>query len=122
MKLCRSRRERVHIKYAIYKSSGDTPTEARHYFGFDNIEVHAVTVEDCLQRAEKIYKDFQDLKKRLCYGLSDEDTSEDDSGSDRDSDVGFQSEVIKLDDHMVIQILSDSDYNWFEVAEKIAVL
>ena len=123
MKLAQSRRERECIKYAAFKSAGLTATETRRRYGMTT----ATEIEQCIQRAEEIYKVFHDLAttqdKALMdsYGIADDSDSSGESDSQVESamDVGNSELVDCLDDQALLQIFGNSNYNWFEVVEQV---
>ena len=59
--IAQSDRERTCMRYAIYKSSGMTPTGVRHKYGFSNISDHAKEVEDALSDIQKIHESISKL-------------------------------------------------------------
>lgn len=66
----KSDRERMCLKYAIYKSSGLSSTAARRMYGFEHMSVRAEEVEEKLLKSSKSVKpllSLPQLKKRLCY-------------------------------------------------------
>ena len=52
--LCQSHRERESIRYAVFKASGFTSTQAHTQFGFQNMTQRAKNVEDSLSHAHYI--------------------------------------------------------------------
>lgn len=59
--ITQSERERECIRYAIYKTSGATPTEARRLYGFQNMKARAAHVETCIKEAQEIYEAVESL-------------------------------------------------------------
>lgn len=54
LKLARSDIERVCIRYAVHKSSGLSETQARKWFGFENMSRQCSRVQDALAEAQSI--------------------------------------------------------------------
>ena len=59
--LCQSDRERESIRYAVFKVSGFTSTQARTQFGFQNMTQRAKKVEDSLSHAHYIHTAIEKL-------------------------------------------------------------
>ena len=82
-------------KYAVYKSSGITPTQARLRYGLDNVAARASRVESSITEAEEIIKAYDDIyqiqKKALvasdCYQDYDTDNSSEEEGSSEETDA-----------------------------------
>ena len=55
MLISESERERQCIRYAVFKSSCTTPSEARRKYGFDRMDEKAAQVEACIKQAEEIH-------------------------------------------------------------------
>lgn len=93
--LAQSDGERECIKYAVFKSSGLTPTAARKFYGFQDVTKRIEKVEQALSEALHIRKAIQDLAEMkdkailLSQGIdlpescsSSEDLESDDSCND----------------------------------------
>ena len=91
--ICQSDRERECIRYAIYRSSGVTATQARKQFGFEHMNQRSKRVEEALKHAQYIRQAIDklartkeiavlralgiDLTESDCDTSSDESTDED---------------------------------------------
>lgn len=123
-------KERECIKYAVYKSSGITPTQARLKYGLGNMAVRASRVESCVAEAEEIIKAYDDIyqiqRKALLdsdyYQDNDSNNSREDEGSSEDDDARASCASLSnklpdtaplTDDDMLVNVLSMSQYNWF---------
>ena len=141
--LATSDRERECIRYALFKASGMTQTQARREFGFENMDDRAIEVEACLHEAQKIREAIDDLasiqdKALLAtFGVlsdsddplstSDEgeiDTSEDFPNTLKDSETATPdnstntlNSIVSVEEFK--SLLTASKYNWFEVVEII---
>ena len=128
-----SDKERECIKYAVYKSSGYTPTRARREYGLDNMANRASKVESSISDSIEImhaYDDLLEIQERTlvdCYGkdeiiddtadLSDESSEENSvtDGSQGDED----SMAVSLSKSALLDILIQSEYNWFTFIEQL---
>ena len=121
LKLTQSERERKCIRYAVYKASGASPSEARRLFGFEDMRSRALHVEACIKEAEEIYRAVDDLAH--CQDQAVLDTYEIESSSveeSSDDETEFNSSSIpSMDYSSLASLLMESDYNWFEFVEKI---
>ena len=86
------------IKYAVFKTSGATPSEARHWLGKDKAVLDTLGIESTSSSSSED---------------SDEETDYSDSESLRDS-----SEIMP-NHSLLTQALSASNFNWFEFREKV---
>ena len=57
LRITQTERERECIRYAIYKTSGATPTEARQLYGFENTRL----VDTCIKEMKEIYEAAESL-------------------------------------------------------------
>ena len=55
-RLTQSEREGELIRYAIYKTSGATPTEMRHTLGFEKMQARAERIVSSIKEAEELYE------------------------------------------------------------------
>ena len=89
-----SEKERECIKYAIYKSSGITPTQARLRFGLENMATRASKVESSIAEASEIITAYDEITKLQvkaladCYGQCNESSS----SSAENSEVGSEAD------------------------------
>ena len=88
LSITESDRERKGLRYAIFKSSGMTPTAIRRRYGFEHMSVHAEDVELTLSKIQQIHEAISELAstedKALLqsFGLAEIDSS-----SEEKSDV-----------------------------------
>lgn len=59
--LAQSERERESMKYAIYKASGMTPSQARRQLGFEHMDERVKKVEEAAQSALEIKETFEEM-------------------------------------------------------------
>lgn len=88
--ITQSERERELLRYAVYKTSGATPTEARRWLGFENMKSHAAHVESCIQEVQEIYEAVESLAQSQDKALLDTlgiqcNSSSESSGEETDS-------------------------------------
>ena len=141
--LATSDRERECSRYALFKASGMTQTQARREYGFENMDARATEVEKCIVEASKIRKAIdelaciQDKAFLVTLGvLSDSDdpvssSDEDDavspdsvpstslkgaSNAQNDSPNTLSS-IVSME--MFKSLLTASKFNWFQVVERI---
>ena len=141
--LATSDRERECIRYALFKGSGMTQTQARREYGFENMDARALEVEACSVQAQEIRKAIdnlacvQDKAFLSTLGvLSDSDDSdssinEDDADNldcfhsisveemtdDPNDFTNSFSGIVSLE--MFKSILAASKYNWFDIVERV---
>ena len=140
LKITRSDRERECIRYAVYKASGATPTEARRLYGFDNMRTRAAHVETFLKEAQELYEAVDDMAriqdKALLdsMGLSNSSCSSDASSGEEsdflppcDSCLHFdngksveESKPVPSNSSLAVT-LAESDFNWFEFVERVSI-
>lgn len=56
-----NKRERIRIRYAVYKASNLTPTQAKLHLGFDNMTHRAVSVQECIDEVKAINEAYIQL-------------------------------------------------------------
>lgn len=132
LSIAQSERERECVKYAVYKASSITPSQARRQFGLENMKMRALHVEECIQKAQEIREAVEELaadqdKAMLdAFGacgtelgiLEHEDFSSE--GSDIDaSDMIEQSTSALPDDACLIDLLRSSEFNWFNFVDRV---
>ena len=127
--LTQNERERELIKYAVYKTSGATPSEARRWLGIENMRSRAARIESSIQEVQEIYEavdmlaSSQDKAVLDTLGIestsssSSESSDEETDRSDCDS-LGDSSETM-LDHSLLTQALIESNFNWFEFHENV---
>ena len=134
LNLAQSDRERQCIRYAVFKASGITPTQARRIYGFDSISQSASKVDEAIHDAQKIREAIQDISAiqdealLMQFGFvkqegssSSEDELECEScGEDNLFDDCQPSRSLEedfdLSEDYLREVLNQSDYNWFEVS------
>ena len=119
--ITQSERERECIRYAIYKSSGATPTKARRLYGFQNMEARAAHVETCI-KAQEIYEAVESLTQNQDQALLDTlgiESSSDESSDEDCSDSCDTTDINIPDYSSLATILRESKYNWFQFVERV---
>ena len=85
--IAQSDRERLLIKYSVYKASGLSPTAARRYYGFDNICQRAEKLEHAVQQIKQIRTSVLELamdrEKAIAHSLGVLSDSSDSSSDDQ---------------------------------------
>ena len=137
LSIVKGEKERECVRYAVYKCSGLTQTQARNHFGLENMEARAFTVESCIKEAKEITNELDDIVSDQCqalldcYGLTSIDEQEllmgDSDESDYDDDFVDNEELSSSipqvestpNDDMLMKTLVDCDYNWFEFVEQL---
>ena len=134
--ICQSDRERECIRYAIYRSSGVTATQARKQFGFEHMNQRSKRVEEALKHAQYIRQAIDKLARTKeiavlrALGIdlteSDCDTSSDES-TDEDEDEQLEPCNLSLTDQTdsnfrlrndlsgVTDLIKASHFNFFEI-------
>lgn len=140
LKITQSDRERECIRYAVYKASGATPTEARRLYGFDNMRTRAAHVETCLKEAQELYEAVDDMAriqdKALLdsMGLSNSSCSSDASSGEESDFLPPCDSCLHFDNGKSVEeskpvpsnfslavTLAESDFNWFEFVERVSI-
>ena len=132
LSIAQSEREKECIRYAAYKASSITPSQARRKFGLESMRTRAVRVETCIQEAQEIQVAVaalaadQDKAILDTFGVcgtelsspeSDECSSE---GSDVDASVTIEQCTTSLpDDQHLIELLRMGEYNWFDFVDRV---
>ena len=124
LSITESDRERKCLRYAIFKSSGMTPTAIRRRYGFEHMSVRAEDVEQTLSKIQQIHEAISELAsiedKALIqsFGLAEIDLS-----SEEESDVEEGNEVLEP---LVLPVSADIkemlrryNFNWFELIENL---
>ena len=137
--LAQSDRERECIKYAVYKSSGLTPTVARRLYGYEDTTKRTNEVDKAIEERKQIQENIEMLTKAkdkailLSHGIvpSSSDCSDGDMTSGRSSDEcssEFIASEVSQDlaaaviDYTTVplqEIVEGSNSNMFQVAEQI---
>ena len=124
MLISESERERQCIRYAVFKSSCTTPSEARRKYGFDRMDEKAAQVEACIKQAEEIHREIDELARTQDKAFLESLGIQDDSSSESDGDVEMEVDStdkrISLPDIATLHnLLSASQHNWFEFVERV---
>ena len=120
--LAQSDRERLLVKYAVFKTSGLSPTAARKYYGFDQIRQRAHDIEEAIQQIKQIrstvFEMALDREKALAvsYGIGTSDSSSDDESNDTFLPQVDFSSLVPLSD-----IISSSNSNFFDIVDKVEI-
>ena len=128
--LAQSDRERETISYAVYKASGITPNQAQKHFGLSNMVPRALEVEKSITEVKEIrdavdnLANTQDSALLATYGIFDdsEESSNCSSSENESSDelaVDENKQKFSLSDDILFETLKMSEYNWFELVERI---
>ena len=123
--LAQSDRERACIRYAVYKASGLSATQARKHFGFQNMPERCKQVEEALKEAQTIRECIESLSycqehamlKSFGIQVSDSDESSDEES---ESPSCLSPSFSLPSDEKLLQILTDSQFNWFELVSKVS--
>ena len=125
LNISNSDRERSCLRYAIYKASGMSTTQARKRYGFQNIS----EVEKVIEDVQSIHEAITDLarieEKALLVSCGVEVVN-----SSSESDISCDESEIVVDKHSTVEdvikaiddvpkLLETCDYNWFEVLRKV---
>ena len=133
--LAQSDHERECIKYAVFKSSGLSPSAARRFYGLTEMARRTAGVEQAITEAERLHEVIDDLAATqdkallLSYGIhctssssSDSDSEETQSGADLAlTDIPGDppsSKAVNLTTLPLQDIVEKSKSNFFHVAEE----
>ena len=134
LSFAQSDRERQCIRYAVVKASGISFTAARRRYGFSSISQSVAKIEEAISDAMKIKEAIhdisviQDCSLLMQFGLVDQESS---SSSEDESEVvspdedfiyarqTFPREICNLPEDYIRDVLKQSDYNWFEVCDRL---
>jgi hypothetical protein len=131
-------REKECIRYAIYKCSNMTQTQAKKQFGLENMNARAAEVESSMKKAEEITTEIKELVNIQCQALynycglssvTDESVSTDDSDCDEFDLEEFDDSTLVLQENeaanpcedFLMNMLVSSNYNWFEFIEQLEI-
>ena len=134
--LAQSDRERECIKYAVFKSSGLSPSAARKFYGLTEMARRTAGVEQAIAEAEQLHEMIDDLAATqdkallLSYGIhstssssSDSDSEETRSGADLAlTDIPKDLPTSKAVNWTTVplqDIVEKSKSNFFHIAEEI---
>lgn len=123
LSLANSDRERQSLRYAIFKASGMSQTEARCKFGFESMSKRAEKVEQVLEETETIREAIDDLARTQDKVLletmgiagevsSDEESNESDTEECTEPSQDVSCEILKTS-------LESSNFNWFECIDQL---
>ena len=132
LSVCTSDQERAYLRYAVFKASGLSATQARKHFGFQNITKHTKNVEEALERCQSIRNSIEKLaniqEKSLLISLGipvQSDTEESDEESNDSADSLSDAEVCPTGCEKtlpcLLEIIKKSNFNWFEIMEVLTV-
>ena len=127
--LCQSDRERECVRFAVFKASGLSATQARKQFGFENMTQRTKKVEDVIAHVEYIRTAIEKLAmtKELavlrnlgltCNDKESSDSENEDSGS-CDEDGQSLTTCEDVTPQELTSLVQESQLNWFEIAEKL---
>ena len=121
--ITQTEREKELIRYAVYRSSNVTSSQARRLFGFENVHELSRKIQDCIQQTKKVYEDVNDLAVARCEAVI-ETYAISSSSDDEDSDLhnaadscdqgsfGGMSQPLP-DTNSLVSCLKESNLNWF---------
>ena len=139
-------KERECIRYAVYKASNLTPTQAKLHFGLDSMKSRALKVQECIDEVKKIDKAYSDLARTQelalfnCYGVESSEFLSPEVFSEEEPDLSDTEREGKShsvdtygltqsdtdnhslgtpDDSELFSALYQSGYNWFELVERL---
>ena len=117
--LAQSDRERECLRYAIFKSSGLTPSGARRKFGFERMAERSAEVERCIKETEEIRRSCEELASVRLKALktSTDSSSEDESEGELPTSTCLELSADKLRSFAIV--LKDSQFNWFEFYQRL---
>lgn len=132
LRLAQSDRECKSIRYAVYKASGVSVTQARKHFGFENMSERGRKVEEALSSAQAIREYVESLSNTQeqamlkSFGIypsgsgSDSESESDFEGVENESEP-IQSTLTSLPSNQeLLQILKNLQFNWFEFVCRVS--
>ena len=130
LNVCTSDRERAYLRYAVFKASGLSATQAHKRFGFQSITKHAKNVEEALERCQFIRNSIDKLanvrEKSLLISLgipvqSDSEESDEESNDDYADSMDDSGNTSNRALSPLLEIVKKSNFNWFEIMEVLTV-
>ena len=115
LRLAESGRERELLRYAIYKSSGLTPSMAKRHFGFEKMNERSTKVEKCMEEAKAIHVACDEMVKVKLKALRMSGELELESSSSSGGEIKLTPEEVS---EFTVAI-REAQFNWFEFAERI---
>ena len=134
--IAQSDHERQCIRYAVFKASGVTLTQARKKFGFENMGKKAQHVEVCINSNRAIREAIDDLATTedeallASFGifpdnniitLDSEDSDSLSLSTLSETEEGFEAVAAAAEDALSLenfkQIVCGCQYNWFDIVE-----
>ena len=133
LQLAQSNRERGLLRYAVCKASGLSATAARRHFGFEGMKAHTAKVNECIEEAQAIREAVEQLAEvqeeatLASLGIvKDTESSSSSSSEPLDSEVSMDESTKEgacsfkgLEKSMILNLLHESCYNWFEFVEQL---
>ena len=122
--LCQSDRERECIRYAFFKSSGMSATQARKSFGFERMVSRSKKVEQAIEHARYIRSSVEKLSKikekavQRNLGIDFDDDSSSDEAFEEPSTLPLLTQE-ELNVEEMTKLVKDSLFNWFEIDERL---
>ena len=122
LNIAKSDSERKCLRFAIYRASGMSATQARKRYGFENMS----EIEEAIKNTQTVHEAITDLanieEKALLLSCGVEvinsSSSESETSSDELQTVEENLDILKsIDD--VPKLLQSCQYNWFEIIQKI---
>ena len=136
--ICQSDRKRVCVRYAAYKASGVTATQARKQFGFEQMNQRSKKVEETLKHAQYIRQAIDKLARTkelaVLHALgvdmveSDCDSSSDESTADEDEECEPCNLLINRSDSVLclrndlaglVELVKASQFNVIEIVTRL---
>ena len=143
LSLAQSDRERECIRYAVYKSSGLTPSAARRVYGFEQMSKRESRVEEAIKQAKDICESIDMLAKTKdkaillshgitpsssCSSTDDDEETTDEPSTDPSLNFFVAPEEPAQSEEMIVystlpleDIVRRSKFNMFQVIEEIEV-
>ena len=136
LEIAQSDHERQCIRYAVFKASGVTLTQARKKFGFENMGKKAQHVKVCINSNRAIREAIDDLATTedeallASFGIFPDNNIMTSDSEDSDSlslsalsetEEGFEAVAAAAEDALSLenfkQIVCGCQYNWFDIVE-----
>ena len=116
--LASSDREREALRYAIFKASGVSLTEARRRFGFESMSKRANKVEQVLKETDRVREAIDDIAQTQDKAMLESIGIPCEMSSEDESDKSDTEECLEVTDDVTCELLKtsleSSNFNWFE--------
>ncbi len=121
LSLAQSDRERELVRYTAFKASGLSATGARRHYGLENMTHRSSHIERCICEAESIRESTEELAQvqeraaLKAVGLASSSSDSDSESECSESDQGDVDVSLNIPRGELMEILTHSCFNWFEV-------